>query len=191
MPYPPTLPPTGQTDTTSSGTGHHADVLHNRTGQALADIVAELGNDPSGTDASVQARIERVDGRPLAMHVGVLNDSVTMTNASASPGDEPALDLGRVVIDGRRATNFRATAVIGVSVAANGVLFQFSTDGGTAWATLVDMGTGFTNNVQKVTAWTAMPAAAKVDNLLVRVMVYGDGVADPIIRKAQLLFGAP
>lgn len=171
MPWPPTLPPTGQTDATSSGAGHHADTLHNRTGQSLQDIVDEL---VLRTHVTLWAAV-----------------GYTATNAPAGgmePGAVGSDWTGRARMDARRATHFRTWHVMTATVAANGVRFEYSTDVGVTWATLLDVGAG---NAVTLSAWTAIPAAAKVNDLTLRVMVYGDGVADPILRRAEVEFGKP
>jgi microcystin-dependent protein len=51
VPYPPTLPPAGRANTTPSFDNHPND--HNTIRQALADIIAELGSNPSGASADL------------------------------------------------------------------------------------------------------------------------------------------
>lgn len=117
----------------------------------------------------------------------------TATNAPAEGMEPSALSgtgvwTGRVRMDARRATHFRTWHVLTAVVAANGVRFEYSTDVGTTWNTLIDMGAG---SAVQLSAWTVLPDAAKVADLTIRAMVYGDGVADPVLRRAQVEFGAP
>lgn len=56
MSYPPAVPPKNRTNTTAQGDLHPTD--HNTIAQALEDVVAELGNNPSGSAASVTARLD-------------------------------------------------------------------------------------------------------------------------------------
>lgn len=66
--------------------------------------------------------------------------------------------------------------------------FEYSTDGGSNWSTLLAMGTGYTANTIKISAATTVPAAAKVKDCLLRIVVTGDGIADPRLQKAGLMF---
>ncbi len=115
------------------------------------------------------------------------------TNAPAG-GVEPTAGIGgsdwvgRARMDARRATHFRTWHVLTAAVAANGVRFEYSTDVGATWNTLLDAGAG---NAVGRSPWTELPAAAQVEDLTIRVMVYGDGVADPSLRRAEVEFGTP
>jgi microcystin-dependent protein len=53
VPYPPSPPPVGRTDSTPLPTNHPDD--HNAISAALTDIINELGSNPKGTQASVTA----------------------------------------------------------------------------------------------------------------------------------------
>ena len=61
MAYPPTVPPATRTDSTPQFTNHPND--HNAISTALTDLVNELGADPSGGYATVNARLDALDQR--------------------------------------------------------------------------------------------------------------------------------
>jgi hypothetical protein len=122
--------------------------------------------------------------------VQVIVNVITYTNAPAG-GLEPAGQQSRVQADLRNTVNVVGQCLFSVIPhAASGKLhFQYSTDGGSNWATLLDMATGgYSANTLKISAATAVPANAKVVNCLIRVLVHGDGVVDPVCQKAQLMF---
>jgi hypothetical protein len=66
--------------------------------------------------------------------------------------------------------------------------FEYSTDGGATWSTLLEMGTGYVAGHLKVSPATPIPDAAKVANCLLRTVVTGDGLANPRLRKTGLMF---
>jgi len=119
----------------------------------------------------------------------VIANPITYTNA-ASGGLEPAGQQSRIQLDLRNAVNVVGQCLFSVApnAAVGKLVFQYSTDG-TIWLTLLDMGTGgYTANVLKISSATAVPDGAKVVNCLIRVIVVGDGVVDPVCQKAQLMF---
>lgn len=63
MVYPPGTRPTNNTDDTGSGTGHHADALHNGDGRAINDIVTELGPKPRGASQNLTDRLAGMSAR--------------------------------------------------------------------------------------------------------------------------------
>lgn len=120
----------------------------------------------------------------------VVANPITYTNAAAG-GTEPAGQQSRVQADLRNTVNVVGQCLFSViPEAVSGKLhFQYSTDGGSNWNTLLDMATGgYSANVLKVSAATAVPAGAKVAACLIRVIVHGNGVADPVCQKACLFF---
>lgn len=120
--------------------------------------------------------------------VPVIVNAITYTNAPVG-GLEPAGQQSRVQLDLRSTVNVVGQALFSVVPSAAGVLrFEYSTNGGGAWSTLLDMGASYTLNVLKISAATAVPAGAKIVNALIRVVVTGDGVVDPVVQKAQLMF---
>jgi hypothetical protein len=120
----------------------------------------------------------------------VIANAITYTNAPAG-GLEPAGQQSRVQADLRNTVNVVGQCLFSVIPhAASGKLhFQYSTDGGSNWNTLLDMGTGgYSANVLKISPATAVPVGAKVVNCLIRAICHGDGVVDPVGQKAQLMF---
>jgi hypothetical protein len=96
--------------------------------------------------------------------------------------------LSRVQVDLRAATAVVGQALFSVVPAGPGVLrFEYSINAGGVWSTLVDMGTGWTANVLKVLSPVAVPADAQIATTLVRVVVTGNGTADPVLQRAYLL----
>ena len=148
---------------------------------------------PAGADgAQGQQGIQGIQGPqgPVQLYVGVVYNPITYTNAPAG-GLEPAGQQSRVQADLRNTVNVVGQALFSVIPhAASGKLhFQYSTDGGSNWNTLLDMSTGgYSANVLKISAATAVPAGTKVVSALIRVIVHGDGVVDPVLQKACLMF---
>ena len=126
---------------------------------------------------------------PVQFYVGVVYNPITYTNAPAG-GLEPAGQQSRVQADLRNTVNVVGQALFSVvpHAASGKLVFQYSTDGGSNWATLLDMAISYSANVLKISAATAVPANAKVVACLIRVLVIGDGVVDPVLQKAQLMF---
>ena len=161
------------------GGGPHTHPIGDVTGlQAALDGKSDTGHTHPPSGATPQFMIQ------------VVANAITYTNAAAA-GTEPAGQQSRVQADLRGAVNVVGQCLFSVIPhAASGKLhFQYSTDGGSNWNTLLDMGTGgYSANVLKISAATAVPAGAKVINALIRVIVHGDGVVDPVCQKAQLMF---
>jgi hypothetical protein len=121
--------------------------------------------------------------------VPVIVNAITYTNAPAG-GLEPAGQQSRIQLDLRGVVNVVGQCLFSVipHAASGKLVFEYSTDG-TNFSTLLDMATGgYTANVLKISAATAVPAGAKVANALIRVRVFGDGAVDPVCQKAQLMF---
>jgi hypothetical protein len=122
------------------------------------------------------------------MHVDLLRSNVTLTNAP-SGGLEPTGQVSRLQLDLRNAANVVGQVLFSTVPHTTGAArFEYSVNGGANWATLVNMGTGHTANTLKISSPTAVPEAAKIATCLVRVVVTGDGVVDPIMVRAALLF---
>ncbi len=188
MVYPPGALPTDATNALTSTDTHPG--RHNALAAAVNDVVAELGANPSGAAATVEARLDAAD---VLRHQATLiaGAGFSYTNAPAEGTEQTSVankNRTRSYVDARRATHFRTYHALENAVTANGARFEFSVDGAATWATLLDLGAG---NFTVLSPWTAVPAAAKVDALLLRMVVYGDGVADPICGRAQVIFGAP
>jgi collagen triple helix repeat protein len=111
--------------------------------------------------------------------------------ANAGPGgaEETTNGGSRFQIDLTNAVNVVGQVVFSTSPSVAGVArFEYSTNGGANWATLLDMGTGYTVNVLKVSPPTPVPAGAMVADCLLRLVVTGDGLVDPRVQKAGLMF---
>ena len=127
---------------------------------------------------------------PVQFQVLVLPNAATFTNAPAGGLEAPS-HMSRVQADLRNTVNVVGQALFSVipHAASGKIHFQYSTDGGSNWLTLLDMATGgYSNNVLKIGAATAVPAGAKVAACLIRILVHGDGVVDPVLQKACLMF---
>lgn len=112
--------------------------------------------------------------------------AATLTNAPAG-GVEIANQLSRVQVDLRTATNVVGQALFSV-VPVGTLRFEYSINAGGAWSTLVDMGnTGWAANTLKIASPVAVPAAAKIATALLRVVVTGNGTADPVLQRAHIL----
>ena len=122
------------------------------------------------------------------MYVDLLRASTTLTNAP-SGGLEPTGQVSRLQLDLRSATNVVGQALFStIPHTAGTVRFEYSVNGGAAWATLIDVGTGYVANALKISAPVAVPSPAKIATCVVRVVVTGDGVVDPVLVRAALLF---
>lgn len=173
-----------QGDITNLATDLAAKQASSEKGQANG--YASLGADGKVPSAQLPAS----SGSSPQFMVPVVVNAITYTNAP-SGGLEPAGQQSRVQVDLRGAVNVVAQALCSVIPhAASGKLHcQYSTDGGTNWSTLIDLGTGgYTANVLKISTATAVPAGAKVASCLLRVIAHGDGVVDPVCQKFVLMF---
>jgi hypothetical protein len=75
VPYPPSVPPNTRANLTSQDTAHPSD--HNTIANALTDIINELGADPSGAAATVQARIAAIEANSWVTTVKIADANVT------------------------------------------------------------------------------------------------------------------
>ncbi len=185
--------------TNQSGGGPHTHVEADVTGltasltakQAVSEKAQANGYASLGADGKVpSAQLPASSGSTPQFQLIVVANPITYTNAPAG-GLEPAGQQSRVQSDLRNTVNVVGQCLFSVIPhAASGKLhFQYSTDGGSNWNTLLDMATGgYSANVLKVSAATAVPAGAKIVNALIRVIVHGDGVVDPVLQKACLFF---
>ncbi|HET6202923.1 MAG TPA: hypothetical protein VFI25_08995 [Planctomycetota bacterium] len=120
---------------------------------------------------------------PLIVSQGVF------LNAPVAGIEDPGSGGSRFEIDLTTAANVVGQVVFSTIPSATGVArFEYSTDGGTTWTTLLGMGTGYTANTLKIGPATPVPVPAKVANCLLRMVVTGDGTADPRCQKAGLMF---
>ena len=117
----------------------------------------------------------------------LLNPTVALTNAP-SGGVEPANQQGRAIADLRATVNCQVQALFSVMPSSGGTCrVEYSTDG-VVWATLATSGSPHVANVLKAGAVNPVPAGAKTAATILRPMVTGDGVADPVLQKAIVAF---
>lgn len=121
--------------------------------------------------------------------VDVANSQLSVTNPPASPGVEPTPPAARVMLDGRNYTHYRAFFGLTDINASTGILIQRFSAG--SWITIFDSGVGLTAGIIHNGPWVAWPDAAKVDQVFLRAMVYGNGTGTPVLRRCAVLFGTP
>ena len=117
-------------------------------------------------------------------------NALTFTNAAAGGTEATTLGGSRVQADLRNTVNMVGQVIYSVipHAASGQARFEYSINGGGAWATLLAMGTGgYSTNVLKISAATAVPVEAKIVNCLLRVVTTGDGIVDPVLQKAGLM----
>ncbi|MBK9295072.1 MAG: hypothetical protein IPM57_11650 [Oligoflexia bacterium] len=110
---------------------------------------------------------------------------VTMTNAPAI-GSEITNNMSRAYVD--LATFSQVRGQFSNSLATTLVFcrLEYSLDDGTNWDTLVsDFASNGVANGHAYSDWAEIPSAAKA-NVLVRAVIVGNGVLDPIIRHVRL-----
>ena len=90
MPYPPSVPPNSRTNLTAQDTAHPSD--HNTIANALTDIINELGSDPSGAAATVQARIAAIEANSWVTAARIADG--TITSAKIADGTIATADIG-------------------------------------------------------------------------------------------------
>lgn len=105
MPYPPHIPPATRTNSTAMASNHPTD--HNDISSALTDIINELGNNPSGPQGTLQARVAANETNKLARdgHQAMTGDldmgGHQVTNMDASPTPGPNTAISKSYADGR------------------------------------------------------------------------------------------
>jgi len=126
---------------------------------------------------------------PTAFVVPLIVNALTYTNAPAGGLEISTLGGSRAQVDLRYAVNVVLQAVFSVIPAAGGTArLEFSTNGGISWSPMADCGVSIVANVLTVGTRTAIPPAAKIQNCLLRIVVTGNGVADPVVQKALASF---
>lgn len=162
---------------------------------SMGDIVHDLQTDtwwlwrPDNSWVPLEANGGGGAAQVLESYVLLTPNALTFTNAPSGGLEVTTLGGSRAQLDLRTAQNVVGQVSFSVIPHNVGVArFEYSTDGGTVWDTLVDMETGYTANVLKVSAATAVPAGAKTATCQVRVVVTGNGVVDPVLQKAALTF---
>lgn len=147
-------------------------------------------SDVTGLDAALAGKASTSHAHALDCHVLLNPNALTYTNAPAGGLEVTTTGGTRVQLDLRNAVNVVGQVAFSVVPHATGVArFEYSINGGGAWATLLDMGTGsYVANTLKISAATAVPAPAKIVTCQVRLVVTGDGVVDPVLQRADLVF---
>lgn len=126
---------------------------------------------------------------PTAFRCDLVRANTTITNA-ASGGTEPTGQVSRLAVDLRNVTHVVGDALFTTTIPhTTGIVrFEYSTNGGGVWSTLLAMTTTYVANTLKISPVTAVPAGARVADAVLRVVVTGDGVVDPILVRAGLMF---
>lgn len=125
---------------------------------------------------------------PARFFVPLIVGQAILTDAPPTGAEDFSNGGSRFVVDLSTASNAIGQVVLSDIPAPGGVVrFEYSTDGGATWETLVDMGPGYTAGQLKASAPTPIPAGAKVVTCLLRTIVTGDGLADPRVRKSGLM----
>ncbi len=125
---------------------------------------------------------------PARFFVPLVVGQAILTDAPPEGAEDFSNGGSRFVVDLSTAENAIGQVVLSDIPAPTGVVrFEYSTDGGTTWGTLLDMGRGYTAGQLKASPPTPIPAGAKVIACLLRTIVTGDGLADPRIRKSGLM----
>ena len=110
---------------------------------------------------------------------------VTMTNAAVA-GTEFPNNVSRVQVDLAAYSSIRAHFASSLTSSVIGLRIEYSLNSGSTWTTLVpQFQAGSTANQNNTSAWTSLSASAQTDVLL-RALVVGDGVLDPVIRYVRI-----
>jgi hypothetical protein len=144
----------------------------------------------TGLEAALAGKAATSHTHALESYVLLTPNALTYTNAPAGGLEVTTTGGTRAQLDLRAAVNVVGQVIFSVLPHATGVArFEYSINGGTNWLALLDMGTGgYTLNVPKISASTAVPAGAKIATCLVRLVITGDGAVDPVVQKAVLNF---
>lgn len=129
------------------------------------------------------------EGNQVEYYAQLLTEAVTMTNVP-SADTELSNQVSRRQLDLRNAVNFTAMMSVSVVPAATTGKFviQYSVNSGSSWVDFYDFGTSYTVNQLKIGTTTAVPAAAKIETCLLRVISRGgNGTADPSVRHVGLM----
>ncbi len=125
---------------------------------------------------------------PAVQFVSLNDAPITITDAALG-GTEIQEQRSRRRVDLRNAVDLIFGAVItgGTLAPSTGAVLQYSTDG-TTWVSIVESPLSTTTDVMRYSAITAVPAGAKVRACFLRVLVKGDGLADPTIGATWVSF---
>ncbi len=124
---------------------------------------------------------------PAVQSISLIDAPITVTDAALG-GTEVPEQRSRRRADLRNAVDLIFGTVItgGTLAASTGAVLQYSTDG-TTWVTIVESPLSTTTDVMRYSAITAVPAGAKTRATFLRVLVKGDGLADPTIGATWVL----
>lgn len=167
-------------------------------------IVADGATTNASTDTAIETRISALwdafseaglvsgSGPPSVFMVPLIANALTYTNAPAGGLEVLTGGGSRVKVDLRNVERVVGEVVTSVIPHATGtVRFEYSLNDGGSWDPLLDMLTGgYSVDGLKVSAPGTIPAAAKTSSTLLRVVVTGDGVVDPVVQRACLSFQA-
>ena len=113
-------------------------------------------------------------------------DTITLTNSPLAVREILAQTSWRLKLDLSGASRIRVTLNVQTIGATNSDVHLEGSVDGSNWIDLSpEIAIGTTGS--KDTGWSVIPAALRVDNVLVRMMEKdGDGVADPILRQVLI-----
>jgi hypothetical protein len=110
---------------------------------------------------------------------------ITMTNAAAA-GTEPSGNISRASIDLTSYSMIRAQFASSLNSALIFCRIEYSLNSGGAWSTLIsNFAAAAVVDAHNVSSWATIPTAAKA-NVLLRAVIVGNGVLDPVIRYVRL-----
>jgi len=116
MAWPPPTLPINRTDATPQQTTHAGD--HNALSQAVNDATTVLGTNPQGGDASVTARLLRIEGYGLALSGAKFAAGVSITGGGVAslPRTSTAYDQGGYLTGGAALTKVPTQGIYAISV---------------------------------------------------------------------------
>lgn len=141
--------------------------------------------------ATTFLRGDRVWSVPAGGSAGIRDFIVWMSSGTLALSNTPSgiteiASTFRLRVDLTGLTDARALCRVATVGSAGTVLFfQYSTDGGTVWNTLTPSVSISALATPAVSAWGAIPAAAKADVLIRTVTQGGNGVADPALSNIR------
>lgn len=110
---------------------------------------------------------------------------VTMTNAAVA-GTEPANNISRTVVSLPLATQVRAHFASSLTSATVRLRIEYSLNSGSNWLPLVpEFAASTSANANSLSPWSNIPTDART-TVLLRALVLGDGVLDPVIRYIRV-----
>ena len=110
---------------------------------------------------------------------------ITMTNAAAI-GTEITSNISRTMVNLEGFTQMRGHFASSLTSAVIACRVDYSIDNGTSWTTLIStFNAGTVANQNSYSGYTAIPTNGKT-TVLLRAVIAGDGVLDPIIRYVRV-----